>query len=291
MKAIKEINLHNKIRTVSLFSGAGGLDIGAIKAGAQIVWANDLMKEACMSYRMNIGDHIRQGDINTFIEELSELKNIDLLIGGPPCQGFSVAGKMDANDSRSQLIWNYANVVSILRPQCFVMENVKALATLEKWSPIKNKLLKTFRDLGYEVNYIVVNASDYDVPQSRERIFVVGFKGNPSKIPDLEEMLKPFRKKACTVREALSVLDKAGEGNNQGICNAKITLCVNPVMRKSPYAGMLFNGLGRPTRLDGYSATLPASMGGNKTPIIDEHELYEGAEPWVVSYHYKIIQR
>lgn len=288
MKAIKETNLRNKVRTVSLFSGAGGLDIGAIKAGAHIVWANDLMKEACMSYRANIGDHIRQGDINTFVEELSELKNIDLVIGGPPCQGFSVAGKMDANDKRSKLIWSYTKVVSILQPKCFVMENVKALATLEKWSPIKNKLLKTFRDLGYAVNYIVVNASDYDVPQSRERIFVVGFKGDSSKTPDLDEMLKPFRKKARTVREALSVLDKAGEGNNKGVCNAKITLCINPVMRKSPYAGMLFNGLGRPTRLDGYCATLPASMGGNKTPIIDEHELYEGAEPWVVSYHKRL---
>lgn len=77
-------------------------------------------------------------------------------------------------------------------------------------------------------------------------------------------------KKAPTVREALSILDKAGSGNNKGTCKAKITLAANPVMRKSPYAGMLFNGLGRPTRLDGYSATLPASMGGNKTPIIDE---------------------
>lgn len=285
METIKDINLHNKIRTVSLFSGAGGLDIGAIQAGAHIVWANDLMKEACMSYHRNIGDHIHQGDINNFTTELSQLKDIDLVIGGPPCQGFSVAGKMDANDKRSQLIWSYAKVVSILRPQCFVMENVKALATLEKWNFVKNKLLEFFRDLGYSVNYLVVNASDYDVPQSRERVFVIGFKGDSTKIPDLAKMLQPFQKKACTVREALSVLDKAGEGNNQGVCKAKITLCVNPVMRKTAYAGMLFNGLGRPTRLDGYSATLPASMGGNKTPIIDEHELYDGTEPWIVSYH------
>lgn len=288
MKKIKDVNLNNKIRTVSLFSGAGGLDIGAIKAGAHVVWANDLMKEACMSYKANIGEHIRQGDINSYMEELSRLEDIEMVVGGPPCQGFSVAGKMDENDKRSQLIWSYAQVISVIKPRCFVMENVKALATLEKWRPIREKLLEMFRGLGYSTNYVVVNSSDYDVPQSRERIFVVGFKGNPNKIPDLEEMLKPYRKKACTVREALSVLDRAGEGNNQGVCKAKITLCVNPVMRKSPYAGMLFNGLGRPTRIDGYSATLPASMGGNKTPIIDEHELYDGAEPWIVSYHKKL---
>lgn len=288
MNDIKTINASNKVRTVSLFSGAGGLDIGAIRAGAHVIWANDLMKEACMSYRANIGDHVRQGDINALMPEIAQLQDVDLVIGGPPCQGFSVAGKMDENDKRSRLVWSYAKVVSMLNPKCFVMENVKALATLEKWRPVKQKLLRTFKELGYSVNYVVVNASDYNVPQSRERIFVVGFKGDPGKTPDLEAMLKPYQRKACTVREALSVLDKAGTGNNQGVCNAKITLCVNPVMRKSPYAGMLFNGLGRPTRLDGYSATLPASMGGNKTPIIDERELYDGAEPWVMYYHQKL---
>ena len=96
--------------------------------------------------------------------------------------------------------------------------------------------------------------------------------------------MRPYKVKAKTVREALSVLDRAGEGNNTNTCNARITLAPNPVLRKSAYAGMLFNGLGRPLKLDGYSATLPASMGGNKTPIIDEHALYEHDKPWVEKY-------
>lgn len=108
--------------------------------------------------------------------------------------------------------------------------------------------------------------------------------------PDLEYMLKPYMKKASTVRTALSVLDKAGTGNNRKICKAKITLTANPILRKSPYAGMLFNGLGRPLRIDGYSATLPASMGGNKTPIIDELALYEGRKPWVEDYHQRLLK-
>lgn len=287
---LKELNSHNAIKTVSTFSGAGGLDIGAIKAGAKIIWANDLMKEACETYTLNIGDHIVRGSIDDQLQNLTELKGIDLVIGGPPCQGFSVAGKMDVNDKRSQLIWSYSKVIEIVRPSAFIMENVKALGLLEKWKPIREKLLATLRNLGYSVNLMVLNASDFDVPQARERVFVVGFKGDSHQIPDIMSMMQSYKHKAPTVREALSVLDKAGSGNNTGVCKAKITLASNPVMRKTAYAGMIFNGLGRPIRIDGYCATLPASMGGNKTPIIDERELYEHAEPWVINYHKEIME-
>lgn len=287
---LKEQNNKNAISTISTFSGAGGLDIGAIKAGAKIVWANDMMKEACETYFNNIGEHIVRGNINEQIPSLETFKGADLVIGGPPCQGFSVAGKMDINDQRSQLIWSYANVIKTVMPKAFVMENVKALGQLEKWKPIRENLLTNLRSLGYAVDFMVLNASDFDVPQARERVFVVGFKGDGKKRPNLIEMITPYKKKAPTVREALSVLDKAGKGNNQGVCKARITLASNPVLRKSAYAGMIFNGLGRPIRIDGYCATLPASMGGNKTPIIDEHELYEHKEPWVVSYHKGIYE-
>ena len=92
------------------------------------------------------------------------------------------------------------------------------------------------------------------------------------------------------MREVLLTLDKAGTGNNQDVCRAKITLAQHPVLRRTPYAGMIFNGLGRPLRLDSYSATLPASMGGNKTPIIDENELYNQAKPWVDSYFESLVK-
>lgn len=287
---LSELNKLNKVRTISLFSGAGGLDIGAIRAGAHIIFANDMMKEACMSYRTNIGDHIIQGDINSLVDELAGYEDVDLVIGGPPCQGFSVAGKMDLDDPRSKLIWSYANVIEKVRPRAFIMENVKALGEIDKWKEIRTSLLQRFRKLGYSVNFIILNAKDFNVPQSRERVFFVGFNGDSSLIPNLERMIAPYRKAGPTVREALSVLDKAGTGNNMGLCNARITLAENPVLRKSPYAGMLFNGLGRPTKIDGYSATLPASMGGNKTPIIDEKELYEHAEPWIVEYHKQVSE-
>ncbi len=277
------------MKAISLYSGAGGLDIGFKKAGFDIVWANDYNKYACESYAKNIGGHIRCGDINEFFDELSGIKDIDLAIGGPPCQGFSVAGKMDPNDPRSKHVWTFTKVVELLEPKAFVMENVKALGQLKKWEPLRLALLEKFRELGYSSNFVVLNASDFDVPQSRERVFFIGFKGNSKIIPDLAKMLEPYKKQAKTVREVLAVLDKAGTGNNKSLCKAKITMTPNPVLRKSPYAGMLFNGLGRPVKLDGYCATLPASMGGNKTPIIDEEELYGNAEAWIKKYHEKLI--
>lgn len=288
MKDLKDKLATNSIRTISLFSGAGGLDIGAIYAGAQIIWANDMKKEACDSYAHNIGTHIHRGDINSYIPSLAGYDNIDLVIGGPPCQGFSVAGKMDANDERSQLIWSYAQVIETVQPKAFIMENVKALATLDRWAAVRASLLDKFQDLGYSVNFMVLNASDYDVPQARERVFFIGFKNGTLSTPDLETMIAPYKTKSKSVRDALSVLDKAGEGNNKNTCNARITLTPNPILRKSAYAGMLFNGLGRPLKLDGYSATLPASMGGNKTPIIDERALYEGKKPWVEDYRDRV---
>lgn len=291
MKRIKETLQQNTINTLSLFSGAGGLDIGAILAGAKIIWANDMKADACESYSQNIGNHIHQGDINVLIPAISQYQGkIDLVIGGPPCQGFSVAGKMDEDDERSQLIWSYAKVIETLMPKAFIMENVKALGTLKRWETVRLSLLKKMRDLGYSVNFCILNASEYDVPQARERAFFIGFKGNQFAVPDLCTMLLPYKNKAKTVRMALEVLDRAGTGNNKSTCNAKITLTGNPVLRNSAYAGMLFNGLGRPLKLDGYSATLPASMGGNKTPIIDEQALYHHKRPWVEEYHARLLR-
>ncbi len=291
MQTIKKMCANNHVRTLSLFSGAGGLDIGAIMSGAHIFWANDMMKEACMSYSKNIGAHIHIGDINQFIPSLSQFEGLtDLVIGGPPCQGFSVAGKMSEDDKRSKLIWSYASAIEAVKPKAFIMENVKALGTLNRWQTIRTALLNRLQGLGYSVNICILNAADFNVPQARERIFIIGFKGKTLAKPDLRRMLKPYEKKAKSVREALASLDRAGTGNNKGVCRAKVTLAVNPVLRKSPYAGMLFNGLGRPLKLDGYSATLPASMGGNKTPIIDENALYSHSRPWVEAYHERLMK-
>lgn len=89
------------------------------------------------------------GDLRVIIEQLQAYEGVDVVFGGPPCQGFSVAGKMDPNDERSQLIWRYLDVIETVRPKLFVMENVKALGCLEKWAPIREAYLKRTSELGY----------------------------------------------------------------------------------------------------------------------------------------------
>ena len=129
----------------------------------------------------------------------------------------------------------------------------------------------------------IINAKDFGVPQSRERVFFVGVKSNLKSIT--LKSLDKYKEDPPTLREAISHLGPAGCDTNQRICNAKVTLAAKPVMRKSPYAGMMFNGQGRPLNPDGWASTLPASMGGNRTPIIDEEHLYEYAKSWVEDYH------
>ncbi len=263
------------------------MDIGFLNAGFKILWANDFDPVACETYRNNHSTPIVCGDIDTFIPELSKFKGADVVFGGPPCQGFSVAGKMDPTDPRSKLIWSFLSAVEKIQPRLFVMENVRALGLLDKWSEVRASFVQKAERLGYGCTYTILNASMFGVPQSRERVFFVGIKGRTGL--ELPQLFDGYSRKAPTVRSVITRLGLAGNPKNARICKAKITLAEKPVMRKSPYAGMMFNGLGRPLRLDGICSTLPASMGGNKTPIIDEGELYESLSSWIEEYHKYIM--
>lgn len=276
------------MRTISLFSGAGGMDVGFKNAGFNVIAANEFDRYACQTFRANHeSTKLFEGDIAAHIDDLAQFENIDVVFGGPPCQGFSVAGKMDHNDPRSQLIFRYADVIDAVKPKAFVMENVKALGILEKFSEVRKELIKRFHKSGYNVNMHILNAKDYGVPQSRERVFFIGFKQEYKNIP-----LTTFKKHQAippSLREAIINLGRAGTTTNSRICNAKVTLATKPILRKSPYAGMMFNGQGRPLNPDGWASTLPASMGGNRTPIIDESHLYNNEQSWVENYHNHLI--
>lgn len=274
---------------VSLFTGAGGLDIGFEQAGFQTVWANDLNPDACATFELNHGPGIiRCGELQEFLPELAKLDAPEVLIGGPPCQGFSVAGYMDINDPRSELVFTYMKVLRALNPRAFVLENVKALASLAKFRPIRERLLREAEAAGYSVKLIVVRAADFGVPQARERMLIVGFR--EADAADFVAHLETQREAAPSLREAIAHLGPAGSHSNSRICKAKITMARQPVLRASPYAGMLFNGQGRPLDPAGYASTLPASMGGNRTPIIDEGQLYGAEDAWVEKYHAHLLR-
>lgn len=272
------------MRALSLFCGAGGMDVGVQNAGFEIVAANEMDPYASKTYRENHKDTtLYEGDIAQYIEVLGGYKDIDLVIGGPPCQGFSVAGKMDPNDPRSKLVFSYCDVVEHVMPKAFIMENVKSLGTLEKFKDVREEIFRRMSSIGYSISMVVLNAKDFGVPQSRERVFIIGILGKNVKVNYSDFECK--KEKAISLREAIIHLGPAGSKKNSRITKAKITLAGNPVLRKSPYAGMLFNGQGRPLNPDAWSSTLPASMGGNRTPIIDESHLYDDSSSWVEEHH------
>lgn len=272
------------MKAVSLFSGAGGMDVGFKRAGFEVMAANEIDTYACQTFRANhAGTTLYEGSITSNLQALGSFKNIDVVFGGPPCQGFSVAGKMDADDPRSQLIFSFADVVDLIKPRAFVMENVKALGSLEKFAEVRRKLMIRFSNSGYTVTVTTLNAKDLGIPQSRERVFFIGFKQSVN--PINAASFRKYQATPPTLREVLLPLGKAGTQTNNKLCKAKITLALKPVLRQSPYAGMLFNGQGRPLNPDGWASTLPASMGGNRTPIIDEAHLFDDAKPWVEEYH------
>ncbi len=285
--------MSNTLTAVSLFTGAGGMDIGFERAGIKIVFANEMMSEAAQTYNANHPAGIMvNDDIYNQLDTIDRYEGTDLVFGGPPCQGFSVAGKMDPDDERSKLIFTFLDVVEKVKPKAFIMENVKALGVLEKWEPVRKKYLDRASKLGYLSVPFVLNATEYGVSQKRERVFFIGIKdcGDPFFEYHMRNLFDKHKTIAPTIRELLASLGKAGTDKNPNTCTAKITFATSPIMRKSPYSGMYFNGQGRPINIDGYANTLPASMGGNKTPFVDEEYLYGDAkEDWVVDYHKGLV--
>lgn len=279
--------------SISLFSGAGGLDIGFEQAGFQTVFANELDHDAAETWRTNRPDHkniMIEGDIDQCIDQLNTYKNIDVVFGGPPCQGFSVAGKMDPQDTRSRLVWRFMDAVEIVRPKIFIMENVAALGKLSKWASVREGILARGEQAGYNVSYQVHHAADYGVPENRDRVIFIGVRKDIGSFERFYNEIVAHKSTPLTARETLLSAGIFGSPDNPQTCTANVTLALHPVMRQSPYAGMLVNGAGRPLNLDGLAPTLSASMGGNKTPIVDETALHHPNIPnWFVTYHANLI--
>ena len=276
---------------VSCFTGAGGLDLGVAAAGATPISAADVDPYAVETYnaiervrdpewtraasrfaghRATVGDAARLVDARAF-------PRADLVVGGPPCQGFSRAWRRDPADPRSAHVHTFLDIVEQVRPRAFIMENVADLARAPRWGSLRAALVER-ASRNYRVDLVVENSENWTVAQRRERMFLIG---TPASGPG---PVWPAPGPRATVRDVLSQLPAAGTVENPLTSTAAIVPAKNPVLRRSPFAGMLFNGKGRVIDLDAPAPTLPASMGGNRTPIIDiEHAA--GGRPWAEEYH------
>lgn len=157
---------------ISLFSGAGGLDLGLVRAGHRIVWANDFDAAAVETYRLNIGDHIVLGDIKDI--DPSTIPDADVVVGGFPCQGFSQANlRRTVGDERNKLYTFFLRTVKAKKPVFFIAENVKGILSLGGGAVVK-RIMDDFEAAGYRVERRLVNMADYGVPQMRQRVIFVG---------------------------------------------------------------------------------------------------------------------
>ena len=164
------------MRVLSLFSGAGGLDLGFTMAGHEIVWANDCYSDAVETYRCNLGDHIVCEDVSKI--DFSKVPDCDIIIGGFPCQGFSVANtNRNEEDSRNKLYLEMVRAIQTKQPKFFLAENVKGILSLSG-GKVFEMILDDFTKLGYTVSYKLLNSANYGVPQKRERVFIVGVRND-----------------------------------------------------------------------------------------------------------------
>ena len=212
--------MKNKI--IDLFCGAGGLSLGFEKAGFESILAIDFWDPAIETYNNNrvkkVGKvkDITQMDIDSF--KPYDINNIIGIVGGPPCQGFSMAGKRIIDDERNRLYRDYFRMLEMLNPTFFLMENVVGLTNLNGGA-IKKDIISRANKLGYKVFFEILCASDYGVPQNRRRVFFVGIKQEIcNKIGDFS-FPKP-EGNIITCLEALSDLPNLdnGDDNTKYIC-------------------------------------------------------------------------
>ena len=188
------------MRCVDLFSGCGGLSLGFEKAGFEVAAAFEYWDAAITVYQNNFSHPIHKQDLS---EETASIEKIacyapDLIMGGPPCQDFSSAGKRDITQGRADMTYHFANIVCSIRPRWFVIENVEQI----KKSPILQDVIDQFKKSGYGLTPVILDASLCHVPQARTRFFLIGQLGDSH-----HQLTEIFRKnlsnKAMTVRDYL----------------------------------------------------------------------------------------
>lgn len=198
----------SKFKVLDLFCGAGGLSYGFKLAGFDIVGGVDFNSSAMETHKKNLNSKFEFcGDIKEITEEIinRELAEVDVIIGGPPCQGFSAANRYDreADDPRNKLFFEFLKFITILKPKAFVIENVKEILTKNNGFA-KSRILEITEKLGYHVNFAILNAVEYGVPQNRRRAFFVGIRKDYKKQFYFEDLIKT--KPHLTVYDAIADL-------------------------------------------------------------------------------------
>ena len=190
------------MKIASFFSGAGGLDLGFTKSGFKLAFANDNWSGCWKTFEKNHGISINKKSITDL--SLKEIPKVAGFVGGPPCQSWSLAGKMRGiKDPRGKLFYSYIDMVSEKEPMFFLAENVAGILTPRHRQEFM-KLLRKFQKIGYNISFKLLNARDYGIPQERKRVFVIGYRDDLDKKFEFPKK----QKKRLTLRDAIHDLPK-----------------------------------------------------------------------------------
>lgn len=193
------------MKIISLFSGAGGLDLGFEKAGFEIAMANEYDKTIWATYEKNHKAPLIKGDIRN-VKETDFPDEVDGIIGGPPCQSWSEAGSLKGiDDARGQLFFDYIRILKEKQPKFFLAENVSGMLANRHSEAVSNILLM-FEECGYDVTLNLVNAADYGVPQDRKRVFYIGFRKDLNINFKFPEAITPLKEQKRTLRDTIEDL-------------------------------------------------------------------------------------
>lgn len=249
------------VEAVDLFCGAGGLSLGLRAAGVEVVAGVERDDDALATWS---AAHPRAAAVGGDVNEVDwrRFDGVTLVVGGPPCQPWSVGGLRRGEDDERDGWPAFLTALQVLQPRAFLAENVAGL-TEGAMRPRWRRLVQELSAAGYRVSAKVLNAADYGVPQKRRRCLVVGFRDRePFVFP--APTYGPGRPHPWRSAGGVLVPEPRGDPNR-----AVVTYAARPDIRKDPYAGHVFNGGGRPINLEAPAPTLLASMGGNKTPWLD----------------------
>jgi DNA (cytosine-5)-methyltransferase 1 len=273
-------------RYISVYSGAGGFDLGLVRAGFTPALMVDESRSACSTLRAAVPDAaVLPADIHDLLNTgtvatLTDVAPAVLVAGQPPVLSTAAArsSSVDPEDDAPQLMYRFLDVVAQGRPDAFIMA-VMPFLTSSRWAPVLARLRRTARDLGYDTFTPVIDAAEYGTPQHRDRLFFIGMPKGAK--PDTAAAFRANGKvSAGTALRAAQV-----QLTRDISCPSGVRLAARPVLRNSPYSGMLLAGPGRMLDLRKVAPVLPAALGGNKTPVLDTAQLESGTSPHIEGYH------
>ena len=249
------------MKAIDLFSGPGGLSIGLRRAGFDIKACVEIKRDAIETYVQHHPDAVHHNSDIREIDFSNYREKIDFVAGGPPCQPFSIGGLRKTHQDSRDMLPEYLRGLAEIQPYAFLMENVAGLIQ-KRARPYFYSVLARMSEMGYKLNWAILNSADYGVPQKRRRLFVLGCKSKQLRFPIPSHG-------PGTKNSHISALDLLSSGPIGEASKSPVKYAKHPDLRSSPYAGHIYNGGGRPINPVGPCHTILASSGGYKTHWID----------------------